>query len=234
MHPNTILCGTYRVPETTVFRYAGYECAAWWKDIQVETGEYPVYCFLEASTLHFTVDLPGVIVADNFQSLYCGNRIGAAYDETQNAGKPASYSIYSQDYCVFGSMNDRDKSPWNIDLSVLSIKLDTCSDCGGIITWNPSMTRCPSCSVKRSNERRNHTCRRHRFLLTTGYGLRTSRDSSYLDSVIAEAYADQGPMADFYRKILVAEVRSMRAAGPRGRIAARNRYPTPAYTFNVR
>jgi hypothetical protein len=219
------------VSESTVYHYAGYECAAWWRDVRVEAGDYPVFVYLDGSTLRFSVKLPGVLVADNFQSLFCGNAIGKGYDETQNAGKPDSYSIHSQNYCVFASLKDGENSPWRIDLSLLPIALDTCSDCEGVITKHPTVTRCPGCSVERLQARRQHACRRHRFLLATGYGLRTTRESSYLDSVIAEARADQGSMSDFYRKILCAEIAAMRTAGPRGRVAARRRYPVPAYAF---
>jgi hypothetical protein len=232
--PTQILCGTYRVSESTVYHYAGYECAAWWRDVRVEAGEYPVSVYLDGSTLRFSVKLPGVLVADNFQSLFCGNAIGKGYDETQNAGKPDSYSIHSQDYCVFASLKAGNNSPWRIDLSLLPIALDSCLDCGSVITKRPAVTRCPSCSVERSQERRNSACRRHRFLLATGYGLRTTRESSYLDSVIAEANADQGFMVDFYGKILREEIAAMRTVGPQGRVAARQRYPVPEYAFPAR
>jgi hypothetical protein len=33
----------------------------------------------------------GTIVSDYFQSLWCGNRIGSAYDTEQNKGKPAEW-----------------------------------------------------------------------------------------------------------------------------------------------
>lgn len=226
-----IQCGTYRVRETTVYHYAGYECAAWWRDVQVEAGDYPAFVYRDGSTLRFSVSLPGFIVADNFQSLFCGNAIGKGYDETQNSGNTSTYGIHSQDYCVFASLKDGENSPWQIDLSLLPIALDVCSDCGAVVTKHPTVTRCPSCSVKRSEQRRNNVCRRHRFLLTTGYGLRSTRQSGFLDSVIAEAGSDQSPMGDFYRNILHGEIAAMRSAGPQGRIAARLRYPVPAYAF---
>jgi len=229
--PDRIQCGTYRVRESTVYHHAGYECAAWWRDVRVESGDYPVFGNLVGSTFLFFVDLPGVIVADNFQSFFGGVAIGKGYDQNQNAGKPGTYSIYSQDYCVFASLKNGENSPWRIDLSAVPIALDTCSDCGGVIKSYPMVTRCPGCSVKRSEERQQHACRRHRFLLATGYGLRTTRDSSFLDTIIAEASSDQSTMADLYRDQLRREIAAMRAAGPSGRIAARQRYPVPAYVF---
>jgi hypothetical protein len=222
-----IACGTYRVSETKVYHYAGYECAAWWRDVSVEAGDYPVFGYLEGSVLHFIVTLPGVIVADNFQSFLGGVGFCLFYDEAQHAGEAATYSIHSQDYSVFASMKDGLNSPWTIDLSALPLELDTCSDCKGVIKKHSTVTRCPTCSVERTEKRRQHACRRHRFLLTTGYGLRTTRQSSSLDRVIAEVSFNESPMADFYREILRGEIAAMRTAGPQLRMAARQRYPAP-------
>jgi predicted RNA-binding Zn-ribbon protein involved in translation (DUF1610 family) len=223
--------GTYRVSKATVYHYAGYECAAWWRDVKVDAGDYPVFGYLEGSTFLFTVTLPGILVAANFQSLFGGVAFGLCYDETQHAGELDTFRIQSRDYCVFGSMRDGEKSPWHIDLSLLPMELAICSDCGGVIAKHSGITRCPSCSVERDQARRQHACRRHRFLLANGYSLRTTRDSPYLDSIIAQAGADEGSMVDFYVKILKAEIASMRSAGPQARVAARLRYPVPVHAF---
>lgn len=69
----SIPCGTFRVSETTVHHYAGYGCGAWWRDIRVEPGEYPVEAQIERGRMNnFLARLQGTIVADNFQSRYGG------------------------------------------------------------------------------------------------------------------------------------------------------------------
>lgn len=233
MMPSNTPCGFYRLAETTVFHYAGYECAAWWQDIRVAAGDYPVTLYKDASSnsVRFFVELPGTIVADNFQSLWGGVPIGDAYNTAQNAGKPASYHISTVDYCLFAEMKRAGEAcPWHVDISLVPTELDTCADCGGITLKHPTVKLCPGCSVERENALRQHARHRHRYLLATGYGLRSTRDSSYLDSIIASVKAD-GIMSDFYRKILVSEVAAMRAAGPVGRQEARKRYPVPCYAF---
>lgn len=231
---NRILCGSYHVSNKSEFTDSSFECAAWWRTISVEPGDYPVYGYLEGSSLHLYAHLEGTIVADSFQSLFCGNPIGEHYDEQQNAGKTATYMRIGRDYEVLADMREKgDQSPWKIDLSAIPYTLSTCSDCGGVIHKHPISTRCPGCSVRRQQELRNRACRRHRFLLATGYALRSSRDSGYLDSVIAEANYDQSSMRDYYGSIMRVEIAAMRAAGPRGRVAARQKYPVPAYVFAV-
>jgi hypothetical protein len=231
---NGILCGSYRVFEKTEYLKNDYECAAWWRKINVEQGEYPVHGYLQGSSLHFYAQLNGTIVADNFQSLWGGVAIGKSYDETQNTGKAATYCVFGRDYEVFASMHkEGDHSPWKIDLSTIPYELSTCSGCGGIIQKHPLSTRCPRCSTERQQALQNHIRRRHRFLLVTGYGLRTTLNSSYLDMVISGAYNDQGSLRENYRKDLRAEIAAMRAAGPQGRIAARQKHPVPAYAFVV-
>lgn len=231
---NGILCGSYRVFEQTEFTNSSYECAAWWRTINVGPGDYPVYAHAWGSSVELCARLSGSIVGDNFQSLWGGVAIGEPYDGKQNAGKPATHTLHWRDYDVFASMHrDGERSPWKSNLSTIPYELDACSDCGGIIRKNPSSTRCPRCSVERQAAAREHVRRRHRFILASGYGLRTTRDSSYLDSVIVGASYDQGNMRDFYANILRAEIAALRSAGPRGRIAARERYPVPAFVFSV-
>jgi hypothetical protein len=232
---NRILCGTYRVSERTEYNDSSFECAAWWRTIIVEPGDYPVYGYLHGGSMDFCARFEGVILEDNFQSLWGGLPVGNNYDQTQNAGKPAVYSITSYDYNVFASIHKAgDNSPWRIDFSTIPFELSNCTDCGCVIRKYTDSARCPSCSVELDRVRKNHACQRHRFLLSTAYGLRTTRFSSYLDTVIAGANADQGSRTDDNREILAEEVAAMRSAGPQGRIAARRRYPVPSYAFVVR
>jgi len=229
-----ILCGSYRVSERTEFLNNGYECAAWWTKISVEAGDYPVHGYLQGSSLHLYASLEGVIVEDNFQSLWGGVAFGQPYDQRQNAGKPATYSVFGRDYEAFASIHRMgDQSPWKIDLSTIPYELAACSDCGCVIHKNEASTRCPRCSVTRDQSRQNHARRRHRFLLATGYGIRTTRDSSHLDGVIAGSSDDEGIMRGYYLNILRSEVAAMRAVGPHGRIEARHRYPVPSYAFAI-
>jgi len=87
--------GTYTLEKPEVFQKL-YECAAWYTDIEVQPGVYPV----TTDGYWLFVELPGVIVSDNFQSLFAGMPIGDAYDRKQNAGKPATYWIQTQEYAV--------------------------------------------------------------------------------------------------------------------------------------
>jgi hypothetical protein len=231
--PSHTPCGFYRLAETTVFHYAGYECAAWWQDVLVAAGDYPVTLYKDATSnsLRFFVKLPGTIVADNFQSLWGGVPIGDAYNTGQNAGKLGSYHICTVDYCLFTEMKEKGEScPWHIDLAALPVELDRCIDCDCIHVKSRASRICPGCAVARDNVQRAHVRRRHRFLLSTGYGMRTTRNSSYLESIIASVKTG-GIMSDFYREILVYEVAEMRAAGPVGRQEARKRYPIPSYVL---
>lgn len=233
MQPSFFPCGSYHLAETTVFHYAGYECAAWWRDTLVPAGDYPVFGYRQGSSIHFTADLAGTITEDNFQSLWCGTPIGDGYNCKQNAGKPSTYTMRTVDYCLFAEMKSKGEAcPWRIDLAALKVDLGHCEDCSGLIIKHPHPTRqiCPGCAVAREKALRQQACRRHRFLLSTGYGLRTTRDSGYLDTVIANVQA-KTIMSDFYLKILMSEVAAMRAAGPARRMEARNRYPVPNYMF---
>ncbi len=117
---NRILSGSYHVFEKSEFTDSSFECAAWWRKISVASGDYRVYGYLQGSSLHFYAHLEGTIVADSFQSLFCGNPIGKPYDEEQNAGKTATYMRIGRDYEVFADMHAKgDQSPWKIDLSTI-------------------------------------------------------------------------------------------------------------------
>jgi hypothetical protein len=75
MNGTMIECGFYRLAETQVFRYAGYECAAWWKEVEVPAGDYLVKAWIKDGRVEsFFAEQLGTHVADNIQSLYCGPR----------------------------------------------------------------------------------------------------------------------------------------------------------------
>jgi hypothetical protein len=214
-----IECGFYHLAETKVFHYAGYECAAWWQDVEVEAGDYPVFAVIEEDTIRwFLVTLPGVVVADNFQALYCGTRIGKPYDEAQNAGKGAEYHIQSNDYPVFESMRKDTNSPWHIDLVNLP-NLHICSDCGATICRAPqSFTaqrrdnrRCPSCSVKASEIRRKAINLRHGFLISAARaaGRHIGEFTSVFDRSLDE-YLESGRQDGYHRDQIVKNINRLR------------------------
>jgi hypothetical protein len=213
----SIDCGVYRVSEPIVYHYAGYECAAWWQDIRVEAGEYPVKAVLKDGRVeNFSVSLPGVIVADNCQSLWGGMPIGESYYEKQNAGKPKSYHVHGRDYEVFQSINDRgDASPWLIDLSTLP-NLGICLNpaCGSRVTIYAGDRFCPRCASKRAEVGRAAIEKRHAFLVDTAWVVRPTR---FL-------YLDNGRTNAYQRQELAAVVAGLRKVGPHGRKQARERY----------
>ena len=97
--------GFYILEKETVFRNCGFECAAWYEDIKVQPGKYPVYLdryeVLKNGKVHGLfayIHFPGIIESDNFQSLFCGMPIGNAYDPTKNAGKESIYHMQTYDY----------------------------------------------------------------------------------------------------------------------------------------
>ena len=109
-----IKCGVYIVPERVTVHKADFECAAWWQDITLEAGPYPVFADMRGGTLWFSVEIPGIIAADYFQSLVCGRAIGAAYDTAKNAGQTTSYRVSVRDYQVFEWMAVDGPVTWNI------------------------------------------------------------------------------------------------------------------------
>jgi hypothetical protein len=93
--------GTITLNTKTTFHYAGYECAAWWKDVECCSQSVELwYCDEGYKSVGFR--FIGKIVRDNFQSLFCGNACGKAYDELQNAGKDDTYHTSMYDYNLIG------------------------------------------------------------------------------------------------------------------------------------
>ena len=93
-----IQIGWLNLMEDKVFTDRGYECAAWWQDIAVKAGKYPMFIDGKAvwdngrvdGTARVTAELPGIVTSDYFGSLFCGVPVGT-YDEKKNEGKEASY-----------------------------------------------------------------------------------------------------------------------------------------------
>ena len=108
--PEKSQIGWLVISESQKIHNAGFSYAAWWEDIQVEPGKYPVYVY----GLSFRSDgeiqergtpgacyaeIPGTIIADYFASHYFGMPI-ADYDTSQNRGKPSSYTVHEYLYNV--------------------------------------------------------------------------------------------------------------------------------------
>lgn len=98
--------GTLTIKKDTVFTDRGYECAAWYENILVKAGRYPIFaerCSEHDDGLIFcniVARLPGTITTDYFGSMFCGNPVGT-YDEKKNAGKPSEYFWMIHDF-TFG------------------------------------------------------------------------------------------------------------------------------------
>jgi len=222
----SIPCGTFRVSEPTVYHYAGYECAAWWRDIRVEPGEYPVEAQIEHGRVkHFLARLQGTIVADNFQSLYCGVAIGKSYDEKQNEGKAVVYPICPSDYSVFQTLKEEGSAaPWQIDIAKLP-NIGTCIEptCGSYVSLYGAPRRCPTCAVKHSQKNRTVIENRHAFLCKTAYSVRPTQNAAIMSHLI-ENHLQSGRTDDYYKRQMTEIVAGLRKVGPAGRIAARERW----------
>ena len=87
----------------------GYECAAWYQDIAVKAGKYPLYILKMKigddgkvsgdCPEQVVAKLPGKVVRDDFGARFCGVPIGG-YDGSKNAGKDTKYfwTMYIFDY----------------------------------------------------------------------------------------------------------------------------------------
>ncbi len=89
--------GWYIVDRDTVFRDRNFSCAAWWEDIEVKAGKYPVCAYDmqvdndgRVISNDVSVSMDGTIVADYSAGHFCGMPI-SDYDTKKNAGEPSSY-----------------------------------------------------------------------------------------------------------------------------------------------
>lgn len=92
-----IQIGWYHQRKEEIVYYAGYECAAWYEQIELTPGRYPIMAdsnetyldgSLQSHDVYITVD--GTVVSDDFGTRYFGMPIGE-YDHTKNKGKPSRY-----------------------------------------------------------------------------------------------------------------------------------------------
>lgn len=96
----------------------GFECAAWYEDIIVQPGRYPLYTDrIEGGKVSMCyASLPGTIKSDNFQSLYFGSPIGKCYDEKQNEGKEAKAHFMTYAYNVADEIHNPSGGEYEYEL----------------------------------------------------------------------------------------------------------------------
>lgn len=98
----------------------GFECAAWWEKSVSATGMFDVVLvrdYHNRDRFFFTASLPATVVEDNFQSLFCGNRIGDAYDTKKNAGRTTRDIAITKDLvkgCTESSAHGECDQKWAI------------------------------------------------------------------------------------------------------------------------
>lgn len=112
-----ICIGTYHLKEDKVFRNE-YECAAWYEDVLVKAGFYPVEVYdyyvesdgeISGHCRGVYVDMPGTVVSDYFGGEYCGTLIGE-YDSFKHAGNQYRHSMFSYMVFVAKSIIDGDSA----------------------------------------------------------------------------------------------------------------------------
>lgn len=114
--------GWYTINEDTVFTNSDFETAAWVERIACKAGKYPVYVYdyrinddgkVSGHIGMGHVGIPGAIVSDYFGSLFFGVPIGS-YDETQNAGKPATYRTQQYLYAIADEILHNPDTKWSL------------------------------------------------------------------------------------------------------------------------
>ena len=95
--------GWFNLKEDIEVQDCGYECAAWYRNIAIKAGRYPVIVYdlweiktdngikIDGHVSSVRVLFEGTIITDNFGSYFCGIPI-SDYDEKQHAGEATSYS----------------------------------------------------------------------------------------------------------------------------------------------
>lgn len=97
-----------------------YECAAWYTRIQLKPGRYEVKAHLNNNEWWFGTSIPGTVVSDYFQSLFCGNAIGERYDTSQNKGKADEWAVSWRPF--YGYERDAVPKAWNFEATNMKLK----------------------------------------------------------------------------------------------------------------
>ena len=96
------LVGYVVVPEDYVYHRADFETAAWYEDVEIKAGKYPVRVYsddeieLDGGEVLFRgcyVEYSGTIVSDYFGTLFYGVPVGE-YDSKKNAGQHTEFSQF--------------------------------------------------------------------------------------------------------------------------------------------
>ena len=119
--------GWYNLKEDKIFRNT-YECAAWYEDVLVKAGKYPIFVYdlrvLKHDNLKFNnriegyidgtyTTMDGTVVYDEFGARFFGVPIGD-YDNTKNAGKHSNYRMMTYIYNVADSILNDPESPFEL------------------------------------------------------------------------------------------------------------------------
>ena len=114
--------GWYNLKEDKVFCNNGYECAAWYENILVRAGKYPVevvdYKILNDGQItgHIGsayITMNGTIESDDFGSRFCGVPIGD-YDCYKNKGQKSNYIQSAYLFSVSDSILNNPKTCYEL------------------------------------------------------------------------------------------------------------------------
>lgn len=119
--------GWFTLKEDKIFRNS-FECAAWYEDVLVKAGRYPVLVYdLRVSKSDDPVlngvikghigmtytHMDGTTVSDEFGARFCGVPIGS-YDNRKNADKPSSHSMATYMHEMARSIVEDPETPWEL------------------------------------------------------------------------------------------------------------------------
>lgn len=101
--------GTITLQKKTTFHYAGYECAAWWKEIECHPQTVELFYDdrgIGSKWLIFT--FYGTRTADYFAALYCGVAVSNRPYQSREVGNADSHSFHMYDYQLIDLLLNRD------------------------------------------------------------------------------------------------------------------------------
>ena len=106
--------GVYVLTEPKVFRN-NYECAAWYQDVEVPAGEYPMIGVFEAGVLQWiVVGFTGTITGSDFTSFFGGNSFGKAKVD-EDKGKEGRAGITARPYEVANEIAEHPNTAWRLN-----------------------------------------------------------------------------------------------------------------------
>jgi hypothetical protein len=99
--------GWFNLREARTFR-TSFECAAWFRDVRVEAGRYPVYAYttlMSSREFRFGhslyADATGTVTGASFMALYAGSQIPGTRDRgADEIGTEAKASVSFSDFCL--------------------------------------------------------------------------------------------------------------------------------------